>query len=59
MMMVLKTLPVAQEDSEGDKQTGHFLIGKVISDKNRKHSFSLCGNATEHLFETMDNSRAM
>lgn len=59
VMMLLKKLLLAQEDSEDDKQTGDFLIEKVIFDKNRKHFFSLCGNAMEHLFETKDKSRAM
>ena len=59
MMLLKKKLLLAQEDSEDDKQTGDFLIEKVIFDKNRKpFFFCLCGNAMEHLFETKDKSRA-
>lgn len=40
VMTLVKKIPLAQQEDQEDKQTGYFLTGKVIFDRNIESTFS-------------------
>lgn len=40
VMTLVKKTPLAQQEDQEDKQTGYFLTGKVIFDRNIESTFS-------------------